>query len=73
MFFTKRDDHTCIYMCVYIYVAPQVFFKGDSMILERRNNNIKINPRCFRELDSNELIQPVNVIFCEADADEKDV
>lgn len=40
-----------MYICVCIHVCGSTvvgfFFKGNSMILERRNN-IKINPRCFQ-------------------------
>lgn len=59
-------------MCVYIYVASQVFLQGDSVILER-SNNIKTKPKCFMEVDSNEPIQLVNMMFWEVDADKKDV
>ena len=48
------------------------FLQGDSVILER-SNNFKTKPRCFMEVDSNEFIQPVNMMFWEVDADEKDV
>lgn len=40
------------------------------MILER-SNNIKTNPKCCMEVDSNELIQLVNMMFWEVDADKK--
>lgn len=63
----------CMYICMYVCIhicGFTGFLQGDSVILER-SNNIKTKPKCFMEVDSNELIQLVNMMFWEVDADKK--